>query len=153
MKAFRLYERRENQIISLGIIVFWTFFWLLNVIDKFIVRDTLLWVGKDRLAQFVKYFSSIGIENPMVAFGVLSVTTILEFTAFVFGAFALYYFFKGDKIQTRGALFFSILTTIIVFSFFTIGDQIFGDRAELLEHSIYWVIAVLSWFIYTRFQH
>jgi hypothetical protein len=32
--------------------------------------------------------------------------------------------------------------------FFSIGDQIFGDRFSLLEHAIFWIISVISWIIY-----
>ena len=62
----------ESYIVRFGVVIFWTLFWLLNVIDKFIGGSTFLWAGKDRLAQFVKYFSSIGIENQSVAFWFLT---------------------------------------------------------------------------------
>ena len=33
---------------------------------------------------------------------------------------------------------------------FAIGDQVFGIVSELLEHSIFWLITLLSWIIYSR---
>ena len=36
----------------------------------------------------------------------------------------------------------------VIFSFFAIGDQVFGDRGELLEHTIYWMALIVSWGAY-----
>jgi hypothetical protein len=41
----------ERIVLRLGVLIFWTLFWLLNVIDKFIGGSTFLFVGKDRFAQ------------------------------------------------------------------------------------------------------
>lgn len=71
MSIFHLSNKQENHIIHLGIVVFWLLFWLFNVIDKVIGGTTFLWVGKDRYVQFIKYFSSIGIDNTAVAGTVL----------------------------------------------------------------------------------
>ncbi|MDA1335131.1 MAG: hypothetical protein O2794_03935 [bacterium] len=149
-KLFYMTRQHEDRIIRFGIIIFWFFYWLLNVVDKFIGEKTFLWVGKDRFAQFVDYFSSIGLENIIFAQTTLVVSTVLELLAFVFAGFALKFFLEGDRRQARGAIFWSILTGLITFSFFAIGDQIFGDRVELLEHTTYWIALVISWFVYTK---
>lgn len=70
--------------------------------------------------------------------------------ALTFFTFALWHIVRGDKKKSRDTVFFGILASISLFSFFTIGDQIFGERSELLEHSIYWIFLVVSWFLYTR---
>jgi len=150
MKFPSLNAGQEKRIIRLGIIVFWWLFWLLNVIDKFIGKSTFLWVGKDRLGQFVTYFSSIGIENSSVAAAFLIFVTIVEMIALLFMTFALGYTISGNESGAHRALYFGILTSLFLFSFFTIGDQIFGDRHQLLEHALYWMALILSWFIYTR---
>jgi len=150
MRFFSLNIHTENNIIRLGIIIFWWLFWLFNVVDKFIVSEGVMWVGKNRAEQFMDYFSSIGIEGTTVPYLTLSFVTALEVVALIFTTLALWYFFKGKKDKARAGLFWGILTSLFIFSFFAIGDQIFGDRVELLEHSIYWIGLVISWFIYTH---
>ena len=51
---------KEKTIIRLSILVFWTFFWGLSVMDKIIPDVHHLWVGKDFFALFVKFFGSLG---------------------------------------------------------------------------------------------
>ena len=149
---FSLSRDQENKIICFGIIVFWWLFWLFNVIDKFIGGQTYLWAGKDRYAQLVSYFSLIGIDNTVVIFASLFMTTMLEIFALLFATFALAYCLAGNKNIAHGALFLTILTSLAIFSIFAIGDQVFGDRFELMEHTIYWIAFVLSWFLYTRHE-
>ena len=47
---------KEKTIIRLSILIFWTFFWGLSVLDKIIPDVHHLWVGKDFFALFVKFF-------------------------------------------------------------------------------------------------
>ena len=145
-----LSKEQESWIIRGGVIVFWALFWLLNSVDKIIVNPLGFWVGKDRVSQFAGYFSSIGVESSIVSNGILVFVSLLEVIAFIFMILALFYFLKKNKDKARHMFFYGILFSLIIFSFFSIGDQIFGERAELLEHSTYWISLVLSWFIYTH---
>ena len=147
---FNISEKTEHRVISFGIIAYWWLFWLFNVIDKVIGKGIPFFEGKDRMAAFVKYFSSIGINNPIVAGGTLWFVSIMEFLALVFLSIAIYYWFKKKPILARGAMFYGILTSLFVFSFFAIGDQVFGDRMELWEHTMYWTALILSWIVFTR---
>lgn len=153
MKLFSLRGEQEQMILRISIALFWWLFWLLNVVDKFIGGSTFLWVGKDRAAQFLKYFSSIGIEHPLVAHGVLMFVTILQITALLFMTAALWHlvFGGGRKIAQAHSMFFlGIIFSLLIFTFFAAGDQVFGDRVELLEHSIYWGVLLISWFGFSR---
>ncbi|MDA1060832.1 MAG: hypothetical protein O3B47_03495 [bacterium] len=146
-----LTKSKEARIIQVGIVLYWVFFWFLNVVDKFIGEATFLWVGKDRLGQLVKYFSSIGIENDFIALNVLRLTTFLEILAFFFVLLALIYQLIGNKKRAYNLFFLGTLFGLIIFSFFSIGDQVFGDRAELLEHTTYWIALIISWGAYIYF--
>ena len=53
--------------IRLGILAYWTLFWLFNVVDKIVGGAHFLWVGRDRFAQFQKYFASAGLPAPWIA--------------------------------------------------------------------------------------
>lgn len=146
----KLTTQLEDRIINGGLIIFWSLFWLLNVIDKFATEATLFWVGKDRMGQLTEMFASIGVDAN-VAMLALTVVTFLEVIAATFALSGLYYYFKKDKKNERSMFFWSIFTGLIIFSFFAIGDQIFGDRVELLEHTTYWVALIVSWGAYEYF--
>ena len=141
----------ESKVIRFGVVSFWALFWLFNVIDKFIGSSTFLWVGKDRLAQFVKYFSSIGIDNPTVATSFLIFVTIIQIVALIFVVTALWYLIRKNEQKAHSFFFWGTFVGLFIFSFFAIGDQIFGDRMELWEHTTFWMALIISWGAYVYF--
>ncbi|MEC8759453.1 MAG: hypothetical protein VXX70_07870, partial [Bacteroidota bacterium] len=44
------------------------------------------------------------------------------------------------------------LFTLGTFTFFSIGDHWFGDRFELLEHTLFWFVSLASWVVFTRLK-
>ncbi len=141
----------REGIITFGIAAYWFLFWLLNVADKLIGQETFLFAGKDRLAQFADYFSSIGLEASAYAYTSLSIITGLEILALIFAALAVFSLVFQKKKEAETYFFYTCLVGLTVFSFFSIGDQIFGDRFELLEHTIYWTSIIISWAAYKYF--
>jgi hypothetical protein len=139
-----------KQLIRCVIFIYWLLFWSLNILDKIIGGSHFLWVGKDRFAQFERFFDSIGLGHPIIANVALIITAGLEIFAFVFFSGALFHFIKKNVDSSRSWFFAGIILTLIIFTFFSIGDQIFGDHIELLEHSIYWFISLLSWVTFIR---
>jgi len=147
------YLATENRIIGKHLIrylilIYWMLFWLLNGIDKIIGGAHFLFVGKDRFATIERFFDSLGLGNPIYANIALIITTALEIFAFVFFFGALIHLIKKNIEATRSWFFIGIVLTLTTFTFFSIGDQIFGDHSELLEHGIYWLITILSWIIF-----
>ena len=142
-------KKKEGKIIQLGIIIFWSIFWMLNFIDKIIPNEVYLWSGKDRMAQFVTYFNSIGLGQSFFPQTSYIIISLAELLAFILALLALISFLNKESKRCRSYLFWSFLTGLSIFSIFTIGDQVFGDRTELLEHSTYWLAIIISWFIYT----
>ena len=141
----------EQRVLRLAIIGYWLVFWFLNVVDKIIISPTFLWAGKDRLAQFTNYFTSIGITGETVPLAVLAIVTALEVVALIFFVMAIIHYLRNDHASEHTAVFYGIITSLGIFTLFAVGDQIFGDRFELLEHSIYWVGLIITWFLYTSF--
>lgn len=137
-----------KDLIRYFILIFWSLFWLLNVVDKLIGGAHFLFVGKDRFATIERYFDSIGLGSPIIANAALIITTALEIFAFVFFFGALLHLIKKNIDATRSWFFIGIALTFTTFTYFSIGDQVFGDHGELLEHGIYWLITILSWFIF-----
>jgi len=139
-----------KELIKYLLLIYCLLFWLLNILDKVIGGSHFLFVGKDRFATFERFFDSLGLGNPVIANVALIITAGLEIFAFVFFSGALYHFIKKNIDSTRSWFFIGIVLTLVIFTYFSIGDQIFGDHSELLEHGIYWFITLLSWIIFIR---
>ncbi|MGQ0739275.1 MAG: hypothetical protein ACT4OJ_09470 [Bacteroidota bacterium] len=139
-----------KDLVRYFILIYWILFYLLNFIDKIIGGAHFLFVGKDRFAQVERYFDSLGLGNPLIANIALIITGALEIFPFVFFSGSLYHFVKKDIDATRSWFFVGIVLTLILFTYFSIGDQFFGDHSELLEHGIYWFISLLSWIVFIR---
>ena len=144
-------EVLSTKIVHLGIISFWFLFWLLSVIDKFIFEPVFLWVGKDFFAEFIELFSSIGVDSVLIVGGFYWFVVALEFIALIFLFLSLLnYCFK--KYKKADKFFFSgTIIGLVIFTFFTIGDQVFGEREELMEHTVFWLALIISWAAYTYF--
>ena len=90
-----------SWLIRLAILTYWMLFWLLNVVDKVVGGAHFLWVGRDRFAQFQKYFASAGLDAPWVADLGLVVAAALEAFALVFCAGALWHFLRRRTDDAR----------------------------------------------------
>jgi hypothetical protein len=137
-----------KDLIRYLIIAFWVFFWLFNVIDKVVGGAHFLFVGKDRFAQIQRLFDSLGLGAPVVANIALVVTVVLEVFAFVSFSGAIYHKVRKNPVGTHSWFFTGICLTLVTFTYFSIGDQAFGDHAELLEHNLFWFIALLTWVVF-----
>lgn len=137
-----------KELIRYLILIYWSLFWLLNSLDKIIGGSHFLFVGKDRFAVIERLFDSLGFGNPIIANVALIIASGLEIFAFVFFFGALFHNIKKNIDSTRSWFFVGIILTLVIFTYFSIGDQIFGDHKELLEHGLYWFIALLSWIIF-----
>ena len=148
--SVRQITNSTNQLIRYAILVYWSLFWLFNIIDKVIGGSLFLWVGRDRFAQFQKFFASAGLESPIIADVALVIAAGLEIFAFVFFTGSLIYFTRKKSKESRSWFFIGIFFTLITFTIFSIGDHVFGDRFELLEHTLFWFLTLFSWVIFIR---
>lgn len=130
------------------ILVHWMLFYATSVIDKIIPDVYPLWAGADFYTLFIKFFASLGITDPIFATMALAGISGLEIIAFVCFLFAFINLLNGRNNLSEPWFYRGILSSIIIFSLFSIGDQIFGDRFALLEHGIFWVILLVSWVVY-----
>jgi hypothetical protein len=90
----------------------------------------------------------MGLKDPMFATVALAIISSLEVLNFVFYLFALVNQTKKDDALTEKWFFRAILSSVVLFSLFSIADQVFGDRFQLLEHGIFWLILIASWVIF-----
>ena len=142
----------ERRLLRLAILVFWTLFWGLSVTDKIIPDVQHLWVGKDFFALFIKFFASLGLKDPLFATAALALVSGLEAVNFGLYLAALISFRRGDAAVTDRWFFRAILASMVLFSLFSIGDHWFGDRFELLEHTLFWFVSLASWIVFTRLK-
>ena len=142
-----------NQLVRYAILFYWSIFWLFNIVDKFIGGSLFLWVGRDRFAQFQRFFASAGLESPIIADAALIIAAALEVFAFIFFTGALIHFLRQRQDTARSWFFIGILFTLITFTVFSIGDHIFGDRFELLEHTLFWFLTLFSWIAFVRLKN
>ena len=145
-------SRSTQRLLRLAILLYWSVFWLFNLIDKAVGGAHFLWVGRDRFAQFQKYFASVGLDSPHVANAALIAAAALEAFAWLFFANALVHEFRGRTALSHKRAFTGTLFTLGTFTFFSIGDHWFGDRFELLEHTLFWFISLASWVAFTQLK-
>ena len=139
---------KEKIIIRYFILIYWTFFGALTVIDKIIPDVYPYWVGADFYTLFIKLFASLGLTDPIFATIALAGISSIEVLIFVCYLFSLFNLHKGkDKISEQW-FYRGISFSVLLFSLFSIGDQVFGDRNNLLEHGIFWIILIVSWGVY-----
>ena len=62
------------------------------------------------------------------------------------------HFLKRREDMARTWFFVGVLLTMATFTFFSIGDHWFGDRFELLEHTLFWFVSLASWVVFTRLK-
>ncbi|MEJ8475865.1 hypothetical protein [Roseibium algae] len=136
--------------ISLIIVCFWFCFWLLNALDKVLARQDIgsfHWWGNHRIEKFSMYFERLSID-------IAHVFPTLVFAGLVELAVALPFFFAAIKLAQgkQGAARLAdkaIGLSLLVFIGFTVFDIIVGDRAELLEHSTYIGVLLVSFLAVT----
>ena len=144
---------KERHFIRFSILIYWTIFWGLSVLDKIIPAVQMNWVGKDFFTLFVKFFESLGIKDPIFATLALASISTLEVINFVFYLFSLINFVKGNMVLSEKWFYRAILSSTILFTLFSIGDNVFGDRFQLLEHGLFWMIIIASWAIFKYIAH
>lgn len=139
---------KEKKLIQYLVLIHWTLFSATAVIDKIVPDVYPFWVGADFYTLFIKLFASLGLTDPIFATIALAVISFLEIVAFVCFAFSFFNLYNSkDKIAEQW-FYRGISFSVLTFSFFSIGDQVFGDRFTLLEHTIFWMILIFSWVIY-----
>ncbi|MDA8901395.1 hypothetical protein N9I92_00990 [bacterium] len=143
---------KERAILRTAILVFWTLFWGLSVVDKVIPDVQFLWVGKDFFALFIKFFGSLGLKDPLFATAALAGVSGLEAVNFALYLTALLSLRKQNEAVTNQWFFRAILASMALFSLFSIGDQVFGDRFQLLEHGLFWLILLASWIVFKHVE-
>ena len=146
-----------RQPITAVVIAFWFFFWLLNGLDKFFARQDVVfvnWWGNHRVEKFSMYFDKLALD-PSYVQATLIFAGLVEFAAAGFFVVAAIRLFQGSPgVAYRTDL--AITVSIAVFLGFTIFDVIVGDRAELLEHSTYIGVLLVSFLAVAAesfFQH
>ncbi|PSP76894.1 hypothetical protein BRC81_11100 [Halobacteriales archaeon QS_1_68_20] len=139
----------QERFIRYALVVYWGMFWLMNAVDHLLVTDAApLFKGKYRYDSLYQYFDSIGVDSGYVALAAMNVSTVLEVVAFATLACSLWYTYRGDSRRATDFFVVGMFAGILVMTYFAVGDVVFGDRAELLEHTQYWMFQVVTLVLY-----
>ncbi len=133
------------KIISSSLLMYWCFFWLLNALDKIFARQTFIgfrWWGNDRVEKFGMYFDRLLLDLSLVKPILLSLGLIEIIVAVLFVKPIVNSFLGKDVFRYSSV---PIVASIGVFLAFAIFDVVVGDRAELLEHSTYVGVLIISY--------
>ena len=133
------------RLLRLSIVGFWTLFWGLSVVDKVVPDVHPFWVGKDFFALFVKFFASLGLKDPLFATVALAGVSGLEALSFVLYVIAAVHVVRQAQDRANTWFFRAVLASMTLFALFSIADQTFGDRFQLLEHGLFWLVLLASW--------
>ena len=139
---------KEKTLMRYFILIYWAFFEVLTVIDKIIPDVYPYWVGADFYTLFIKFFASLGLTNPIFATIALAVISSMEILICVCYLFSLYNLYKGGEKSSEQWFYCGVSFSVLLFSLFSIGDQVFGDRNDLVEHGIFWISLIVSWVVY-----
>ena len=142
--------RDENRLIRLAIVIFWALVWLLSFADTVGGMAAGVWLNGNRLEHFMERYAQLGVADPVVSSATLIVIGAAELVAFSLFGLAFLSYFRGERDYERYYFYLGIIVSLAILTLFTVGNQLFGNQAKLLEHSLYWIAAVISWFLYTR---
>ena len=133
------------RLLRLSIVGFWSLFWGLSVVEKVVPDVHPLWVGKDFFALFVKFFASLGLKDPLFATVALAGVSGLEALSFVLYVIAAVHVVRQAPDLANTWFFRAVTASMTLFALFSIADQTFGDRFQLLEHGLFWLVLLASW--------
>ena len=128
--------------ITTPIVFFWALFWLTNGADKFLTNvDFVLftWRGADWFAEYEEILGSAGM--PEAVWRTLTVLAGLwEIALGILLAVALF----ARRIAGRDLAKLGVALSAFIFAVFSAVDVVAGAREELEEHSLFFIIAVVS---------
>lgn len=140
--------KKINQFFAIPrlLVLYWAMFWLMNGLDKFLSRskfNDFTWHGKDRSEQFGGYFTSCGLPADWVQ-PLLLFTGVWELMIFVPLFVTLLNFAVNSRLD-KDLFELGMIASAATFIAFATCDIIFGDRAELLEHSTFIMLVAVTY--------
>lgn len=128
--------------ITTPVVLFWALFWLTNGSDKFLTDvDFFLffWRGADWFAEYELILGNAGM--PEAVWRTLTVLAgIWEIALGVLLAVALFV----RTIGGRDLAMLGVVLSAFIFAVFSGVDVVAGMREELEEHSLFFIIAIVS---------
>ncbi len=144
----QILAKEKFQIIRSTILLFWSSFWLFNIVDKIVSAAV---VSRSDLAGYVgfwNYFIGSGSEAVGIAFAAFISLSLVELIILSFFIRALLELHTGVEKNAATFYFWGTVIGLAVLLFATVGDQLSGDRGALASHVTYWLAILVSWVIY-----
>lgn len=143
-------QKPAYSFLGFTILGYWAMFWLLNGMDKYLCRTDLgfiTWFGNHRNEKFTMYFDRLGMSEAWVS-PTLIFAGVWELAITGLCIAAMLAIHNQMNLAARMRRFhWAIGGTIITFMGFCLFDVVVGDRAELLEHSTYIGVAIISYIL------
>lgn len=102
----------------------------------------------DRFFQRTAPIAAEPVGDPLYATVALAGISALEAVTFVLFGTALVTHLRGNEERSDAWAFRAVFSAMSLFALFSIGDQVFGDRFQLLEHGLFWLILAASWIVF-----
>jgi len=124
-----------RSIAGFFVMLFWTFFWLLNGLDKFFNAPGFF--GRDWAPEFGEMFETLGLSG--LATPAMYGVAVFEVALGV--AFLIVLFTRASSGQLLSLAYGGIF---VLFSLFIVGNILVGAGDEMLEHITYIILAVVT---------
>ena len=105
---------KEKIIIRYFILIYWTFFGALTVIDKIIPDVYPYWVGADFYTLFIKLFASLGLTDPI--FATIALAEISSIEVLIFVCYLFYSTYIKARIKFRSSGFIEEFYSLFYYS-------------------------------------
>lgn len=170
--------KEKKSLVTLWLLVlsiFWSGFWMLNGFDKFLngsfepmmsedvtkavlvetetgeishrmqPMHTVGFLGVNRNSKMGIFFSRIGLGDSSGNTFLITVGIIEILLGFLF----LYVFFEIlFKQYNTNYISIGLIISLFLFTIFSFGDILFGERMELWEHSTFMIVIIGSYYMY-----
>lgn len=146
-------DERVNLVVIL--FLFWALFWGLNGGDKFFEFFTMHptgWYGANRDVQIIDYFKRLYLPKELALISLYSIGVLELLLGLTFSALFVWSVLPEKMRENKEGLFadrtihrLAFKGSVLVFIMFSIGDILFGDRAELWMHGTFIILCLYTY--------
>ena len=115
------------------------------------------WYGVNRDQKMIHYFSRLGLPPSLALWSLYGIAAFEVLLGALFAALLVWSLLPSKRRKLARGMFadrtlhrLAFKSSIIIFVMFSVGDILFGDRAELWEHGTFIVLCLISYDLWYR---